>query len=224
LLSFVAVETTQFPSPQLRETAKRCQQLKTMKRNTNCKTWSRKLLFLYIASSILSCKNESYKTPSTNDIDKVILEAFRADYYSEIFDRKDLQFESQLKALKVFSSDSTFSHASGRIHISELLKLNVNGKTIFGQQDSAYIFYQNEKMKNYAMNEIVHKTILDSKKENPIFPINTISIPIFSLDQKHAYVQISHGGTAVGGGGFYLIFKNLNGHWILVKTEDLWDS
>jgi hypothetical protein len=184
----------------------------------------KKIAALLVLIGVLSCEKQPYHNPSKENIDEVVLEAFYADYFAKIFERDELPFDRKLVKLQISTTDSVFSHSSRKINIKNLLNIEYDKNKIFSSKDSAYLLFQNNIFNDYSISKTTHKDVFKFKKENPLFPIGRISIPIFSLDQNYAYVQISHGGNGLGGGGFYVILRKTREKWYVIKTTTLWDS
>jgi len=96
----------------------------------------------------------------------------------------------------------------------------------FSKDDSLYIIFQNDTLKHFRLN----KQLFPQLKFRPLISENSgrksrryidLSIPIFSLDQHIAYVQLNDLCPHCGS-GYFIFLKKMNGKWKIVKQGMTW--
>lgn len=168
-----------------------------------------------------SCKKSEYSLPPERDIKVIIQNVYDNDYFFKIFQKQDLPLDSNLVKLQIDFSGQLFSSSHYKISHKDLFGYEVAGRKIFSASDSSYFQFQNFNSKSFRLNKKDFPDIVFESK-NPLNLHNTISFPIFSLDQNFAYVVIEHSGD--GGGGYAVILEKKGSNWKIVKQVELWDS
>jgi hypothetical protein len=170
------------------------------------------LFFLFI-----NCDNHSFTSPSSNEMNQIIRIVFE----------NDLEFETNktnlnLVKIVVDFNDSINKMRSGKVNFKKLLNLSKNKS--FKKTDSLYLKFQNENLitKIFDKSELVK--LSKNKKVNSVFTENNISIPLFSLDNKLAYVEVTHYTENHGGNGssFYYVLRKINKKWRIIDSGLVW--
>lgn len=122
--------------------------------------------------------------------------------------------------------------APGRIYLTELLNERINGEIFFATKDSFNLIAQNSKPSKFIVDQSILKNINSTsfekekakRKKGKNYRFYEMTIPIFSLDNQKAYVELGyHCGTLCGyGKAIYL--KKVSGKWIIVKKFRTWIS
>ncbi len=116
--------------------------------------------------------------------------------------------------------------------IISLLNSKINGKTFFSSIDSLYILNQNHFSKNIRINENILKKINSTTTEKEILKSDSgkeydyyeISKPIFSLDNKKAYLELNRYCGRLCGSGKVIFLEKLNGKWKIIQKYQSWIS
>jgi hypothetical protein len=115
------------------------------------------------------------------------------------------------------------------IGFESLFNIELNGKRVFSSNDSAFLLAQNDTLNNFQIPKKLQDTLLltsiieQNKKRQFSANFYDISIPIFSLDLKTAYVEIRNICSECGGATAFILQK-INGHWKIKKEIGLWIS
>ena len=117
------------------------------------------------------------------------------------------------------------------VEIKNLIGRKINDRIFFTQKDSLNIINQNE----YPENLKLHKRILTEinsisfeeaktkyKKEN--LDLYEMSIPIFSSNNKKAYVQLNNHCGSLCGEGIEIFLEKINGKWKIIYKQRTWIS
>lgn len=122
--------------------------------------------------------------------------------------------------------------APGRIYLSEILNDVINNEVFFSTKDSSNLIAQNSNPSKFEIDKSVLKNInftttdkeVKKQKKEDFYRFYAMTIPIFSLDNKKAYVELDyHCGTLCGyGNAIYL--KKIRGKWIIVEKVKTWIS
>lgn len=193
------------------------------------------ILFL----TVLSCKNseeapklDAQKIMDINEIVEVIVLEDSLPVLKNTDDRGKL-YEDLIK-LNILIPEKP----KNNIHIPPLPEfpnisidelLHHKKGAFFKSKDSLYIIEQNsypEKLKidkrfKTKFNLITIEEFKRKKSRDEFYSYYIISLPVFSLDNQNAYVELNHycGGLCGSGSSIYL--KKINGKW---KIIDFWGN
>ncbi|WP_428232441.1 hypothetical protein [Flavobacterium sp.] len=193
-------------------------------------------LFLVLIIAFCSCQNKKAETTIANQEIKDINEIVRTiiiqdslDVFSE--DKNSKMFCSELRRLNIYipekRSDGLIPPLPPRdIYISEILTTKIKGETFFSSKDSLYLLKQNsnpEKLKIEKelinkLNTITVEKALIKRKKSEMFRFYEMTIPVFSLDQQNAYVQLDYHCTGLCGSGRAIYLKKINGNWKIIQN------
>jgi hypothetical protein len=82
-----------------------------------------------------------------------------------------------------------------------------------------YIFNDSTK-KNYKL--VMLKNILSDRKKNINYEYFHFSIPLFSCDQKTAYIELDYQSKGIYGEGMSYILKKTNNKWTIIRVLSRW--
>ncbi len=137
-----------------------------------------------------------------------------------------------VKSRIVIHPDSIVTMPYPAITIRNLLFMKVNEKAFFQKSDSSYFLFQNEVIKHFIIDkktasEIVVTTIereeTKEKLHQRVSYLN-FSIPIFSLDNKRAYIILTNVCNSLCGGATAYYLEKINDKWVVVDKQGLWVS
>jgi hypothetical protein len=122
--------------------------------------------------------------------------------------------------------------APGRKYISHLLNDKINNELFFTTKDSAILLAQNANPAKFKIDKSILKNVNCtsiekeiSKKKNPIRNrFYQLTIPIFSVDGKKAYVELDYNCGALCGNGKSIYLKKIKGKWTIVEKVGTWIS
>lgn len=195
-------------------------------------------VLLYLGCVILfGCNPEPkrvFPIPNEKDINEIIATVTADD--SLFYNKSRRPLSIDLQKIKIYKSDSGLppsppSRSFSLVGINELINEKYHKQKLFSRIDSAYLFFQNDTLQKLKLNATTLSgftlTTIDSvlKKDNlrKSYPYIAITIPVFSLDQKKAYLEINdYCGMCGGGIGVYL--KKINGRWEIIESFSIWMS
>jgi hypothetical protein len=116
-----------------------------------------------------------------------------------------------------------------KVSIADLIYTGHYRESFFSKTDSLYLLFQNDTLKSFRFNKNLINGIplTSTNKQQPGNKRNynarffDMSIPIFSLDQNTAYVQLDH-ICPMCGAGYALYLQKKNGEWKIVKSMMTW--
>jgi hypothetical protein len=194
----------------------------------------KKILFIYLFL-LIACKSEKLKEkiPVPNKIE--INEIVKAIVSQDSLYAQDILLSQDLRKIKISTRPHTIIQSPidiNSINIKELMVVKSNNQHFFSKSDSSYILSQNDTMRTFQIDKILSKriklttSIEQGKKRKSGNPISfyDITIPIFSLDQKVAFVELTHNCSGLCGKAIAIFLEKINGKWIIVKQKMLWIS
>jgi hypothetical protein len=206
-----------------------------------------RFLLLACAIMIIGCKDPlvtEYPVPSKKEINNVL----RA-----VIDQQKIVIRYDSTGRVVNGADSVFTYNTlDSLPLTiNLAKLNVDNyelgqygitfdnlldttrPDLFKSADKSYLYFQNTILKGlkadraaapksrFTNNTWLHNELRDNYKIHPFY---NLSIPLFSQDQKKAYVQLE---TYFGfnlSEGYAFILNKINGRWYIVWQGVTWRS
>ena len=186
------------------------------------------IFLLLFAGCNLSKQQIKFPVPKNDDINAIIKAVVNQDTLAK--DSTPLSVD--LRKIRVVVPDSNlrlpsiFSHS---VSITSLIHSGTHQEGYFGKIDSLYLLFQNDTLRNFRFNKNLMSGIqlTSTNEQQPQSKRNynarffDMSIPIFSLDQKTAYVQLDH-IFPMCGAGFVLYLQKKNGEWKIVKSMMSW--
>ncbi|MEO8887267.1 MAG: hypothetical protein ABI367_14470 [Mucilaginibacter sp.] len=190
------------------------------------------LLGIVILFGCNSNPKQAFPIPNEKDINEIVKAVIKAD--SVYFSDKKLSVDLyKIKIVRPNSIDGVYipPPVGGNLNINQLIDTVHYKKLFFSKKDSLYLLFQNDTLKKFRIDSSLvtnFKTTTNAiqaqnrKIDKPESFIQ-ISIPIFSLDQNHAYIQNDYLCSTCGGGmGIFL--EKIKGHWKIVQAFRTWYS
>ena len=201
------------------------------------------ILILSLLLSLCSCNSllkQSELEPSRiDDINAIVGAVIRQDSVKVMkTDIESVLFCNDLNKLKIYlpkkgydSAITSIAFSNARISIDNLL--GNKGASLFSAKDSLYLLQQNTNPRMFLIDTIrlpyVKYTSMDVEQEKmrhyKTFEYYQMTLPIFSLDNTIAYVELNHycsGGLCGSGQAIYL--KKINGTWVISFERMTWIS
>jgi hypothetical protein len=193
-----------------------------------------RILFFLGFVILFGCKSkpkEVYPIPNEKDINEIVKATIKYD--SVITSNRALSID--LHKIKIFNPNPIdgvyIPPPVSDLNVNQLTDTRYLHQTYFSKKDSLYLLFQNDILKQFRLDsnvvvkyKLTSKAIQEqNKKTDKYEPYLQISIPIFTLDQKHAYIQFDYLCAGCGGGTVFFLEKS-NGHWKIVKFITTWRS
>lgn len=201
------------------------------------------LLFAFI--SILSCKNSKVETDfeasKIKDINQIVETIIIEDTLDVLKNGKDSRMLcEELTKLRIYIPEKAKKGEIypplpppppfGNVSIESLLHYGKIG--LFNVKDSLTLVNQNSNPQIFKIDKVLFDKFNLTTREKEIGKKNTkesfdfyeITIPIFSLDNKKAYVELSHYCGRLCGSGKAIYLKKINGKWKIIDSWRTWIS
>ena len=153
----------------------------------------------------------------------------------------NLPFSSELSKLKIFVPDKLIDTPQdlppppppiSSLNIGKLLHTKINNKEFFLKEDSLYFLFQNDILQHFTIDKRFEKRIITTNtkelqekvKCKEMIQYYHLSIPIFSLDRKKAFVEITYCMTGLGGYCDGIFLEKLKDKWTIIFKEKIWVS
>ncbi len=153
-------------------------------------------------------------------------------------DKEGTLFCADLNKLKIYVPKKSDDYRTSPTSISNPSSsidnlLGDKGAAFFSSKDSLYLMQQNSNPKLFLIDTEVLQTIKCTSMEveqikidhHKPFDFYQMTLPVFSKDNKIAYVELNHycsGGLCGSGQAIYL--KKLNGRWVVSFKKMTWMS
>ncbi len=203
----------------------------------------RNIVLIFTFLFLLSCKNSESKTEletsKVNDINQIVQVVIIEDSLNILKNGTDTRmFCEELTKLTVYVPEKT---QNGEIppppppsfkEVSIEYLLHYRKSFYFNTKDSLNLLKQNsnpEKFKiekNLAekINQTTREKEINKKKMGKPFDFYEMTIPIFSLDNQKAYLELNHHCGSLCGGGMSIYLRKINGKWKIVDKRQTWMS
>lgn len=188
-------------------------------------------------SLLISCNHSkieyNFFIPDKNDINEIIKTIVRHD---SAFIKSEL-VSADLRKLKTVAHHQKSGELYVppppdyyKIEIGDLLRFKTgHQQNCFSKQDSLYILFQNDTLKTFRIDSSSFRHIRlttgaeqeQKEKKGNSKRYMDMSIPIFSLNQKKAYVQINNFCPGCGSGYAVFLEKKM-GQWQIVAQHRTW--
>ena len=206
-----------------------------------------RIFLALLLCSILFCCHEpkkDYPVPNKKDINDVVRAVIsqqtiveRTDSAGRIIDKQtghirinsldNLSLSVDLKKVKVVPADQESMYG---VTINFLVDPKISSH--FNQIDYHYLFFQNDTLSRFKIDTTtITNTFFTSEAKykkrvsmGDRIPIYTLSIPVFSLDQKQAYVLLDIFIGLNNAQGYAFVVKKINGKWLIVRQWSTWIS
>ncbi|MBW1655512.1 hypothetical protein [Flavobacterium quisquiliarum] len=200
------------------------------------------IIFIFIVLTFYNCQNkkENYNLSAEKikDINEVV-EAVIIQDSLDVFSKNEdsAMFCNELKKLNIFIPEKRKDGIPQPppppqdIYITSLLSDKTAGET-FSPKDSLYLLNQNlnpEKLEieDKLINKLNSTTIeemLTKRKKHQLYRFYQMTIPVFSIDRKLAYIQLNYHCAGLCGSGKAIYLKKVNGKWKIIEKWETWIS
>jgi len=190
-------------------------------------------VFLICLLLIMSCENEkprqAFPTPNVNDINEIVKIIISTDSLSR---RLNSSLSADLTKITIVAKDTLLVHSpTGKARLA-IGFFKDFGSRYFSKEDSSYFIFQNNVIPTFRLDSSFTKLIKlttnrqleEREKHNETFCYYELSLPIFSLDRKSAYVRFNQHCFFLGGYGMTIFLKKINGKWKIVSQNQTWVS
>ena len=198
------------------------------------------IIFLFVLSS---CGDNSprqvFLPPDKKDINEIVAAVINRD--SLVFTKKPatdpnpIPLLVDLRKIRVILTDTADVPQPmdlTTVSIFDLFNSLVNNQRFFSRTDSSYFLFQNDSVKTYTIDKIIAEklayttTLVEQQQKhesNKSTSYYDLTIPIFSADNKRAYIVWTTNCLGCGGAtAFYL--EKINGEWTIVGFQILWET
>ncbi len=194
--------------------------------------------------SIFNCKNSENKIEFTssavkeiNEIVKVIIAEDSLEVFENAKDKK--MFCKELIRLNIYIPEKSINGeippppppSFNDVSITDLLHSDRNSK-LFKVVDSLYLLKQNlnpEKLEIDSnivgqVNFTTKDKEISKKKAEQLYGYYEMTIPVFSLNNQVAYLELNYYCGRLCGSGKSVYLKKINGKWTVIKKRRTWIS
>ena len=199
--------------------------------------------YVFISLVFLSCKNSNdkieFETLRANETFNIVESIIIQDSLKVIKNGKDKSYllENLTKLIIIIPEKEKSGIETiplpffNNVEIKNLIGKKINGKIFFTKKDSLNIINQNEYPENIKLDKRILNKInsisyeeakAKYKREN--LDLYEMSIPIFSSNNKKAYVQLNNHCGRLCGEGIEIFLEKLNGKWKIIYKRTAWVS
>lgn len=201
----------------------------------------RNFLFLIVIFKFVSCQNkkaeDEFALSKTKDINEIIETIIYSDSLPVLKSSSDsISLCTELNKIEIKIAKypkpgelvNIESDWENKVYIQNLLFVDIDKKRFFTKKDSLFLLSQNNILKRFEINKnlysklktITFERIKLSKKFRKL-KYYDISIPIFSLDNTKAYVELNYHYLRFGSGrAIYL--QKIKGKWKVIQHRRTW--
>ena len=199
----------------------------------------RRLILILTFSSLLSCKNSKEKAElaKANNINEIVETVITEDSLNVLKTKTNskrlnedltvIDIYTPVKDKYGFIHTSPIHRSAWEVSIEDILRYKNIG--LFSSKDSLYLLKQNSNPQKFKIDETILQKVNQTtwKKE---FDLGTkhdyyeMTIPLFSLDNKNAYLELIHLYGQMQGTGKAIYLKKINGRWKIIKKKAKWIS
>lgn len=198
-----------------------------------------KLLTIPFLFFLLGCldynSRQTFLPPDKKSVNEIVEAVINHD--SLLFLNPDssrqILLSVNLRKLRVIVPDTTtdvpppIDHNT--VSIFNLFNSLVNHQRFFGRSDSTYFLSQNNAMDTFTIDktltEKIAVTTLSEQQQktnsNQFAHYYDMTIPILTVDQKKAYIELTNNCSGCGGATAYYLERS-NSKWIVVGWQRLW--
>jgi hypothetical protein len=203
----------------------------------------RNIVLIFTFLFLLSCNNSESKTElealKVKDINQIVQVVIIEDSLNVLKNGTDTgMFCKELTKLSVYVPKKTKNGeippppppSFKEVSIEDLL--HYRKSFYFSAKDSLSLLKQNSNPEKFKIDESLAKKINQTTKEKEInkkkmgkpFDFYEMTIPIFSLDNQKAYLELNHHCGGLCGGGTSIYLRKINGKWKIVDKRQTWMS
>ncbi|MBP6557969.1 MAG: hypothetical protein KAX93_05825 [Flavobacterium sp.] len=203
----------------------------------------RNIVLIFTFLFLLSCKNSESKTEleasKVKDINQIVQVVIIEDSLKVLKNGTDTRMLcKELTKLSVYVPEKTKDGvippppppSFNQISIEDLL--HYRKSFYFSAKDSLSLLNQNSNPEKFKIEESLAEKINQTTKEKEInkkkmdrpFDFYEMTIPIFSLDNQKAYLELNHYCGGLCGSGISIYLRKINGKWKIVDKRQTWMS
>lgn len=200
------------------------------------------ILSLIIILTFCNCQHKKDKTGlNTEEIKDIneIVDAIIIQDSLQVFSKNEdsVMFCSELRKLSIFIPEKTkegiiLPPPPQDIYITEILGTEMKRNTFFIAKDSIYLLQQNSNPERLQIKkELINKLNITTVEKQRIkrtktqnFRFYEMTIPVFSLDRKNAYIQLGYHCGGLCGHGKAIYLKKIKGKWKIIEKYETWIS
>jgi len=120
----------------------------------------------------------------------------------------------------------------GNRYINEILNTDVNNKMFFSKKDSLNIMAQSLNSQKIEIDKIILDKLNSTTFEKEMIKLKNgkqynfyeMKVPVFSLDNQKAYVELDYRCGGLCGGGKAIFLEKIKGKWKIVEKRTTWIS
>jgi len=193
-----------------------------------------KYWLLLFVCFLFACKSNQHKENELIPYKKDINEIIELIVGKKVSSHSKAALISELFRIKILTPGYPPNMPSpvGSIELHRLLNFKINQRNFFDKTDSLHILSQNEMFKTFQIDRTRLKGIkfismgdaLKNMKSEKEVPFYEMMIPVFSSDNKKAYVEWDSSGCGLCGVGTALFLEKINNKWNIVSEENIWVS
>jgi hypothetical protein len=203
----------------------------------------RNIVLIFTFLFLLSCKNSESKTElevsKVKDINQIVQVVIIEDSLNVLKNGTDTRmFCKELTKLSIYVPEKTKDGvippppppSFNQVSIEDLL--HYRKSFYFSAKDSLNLLKQNSNPEKFKIEESLAEKINQTTKEKEInkkkmdrpFDFYEMTIPIFSLDNQKAYLELNHYCGGLCGSGISIYLQKSNGKWKIIDKRQTWMS
>lgn len=201
------------------------------------------ILVLIISLFLTNCKNSNDKiefdSSKINEVNNIVEAIIIQDSLDVLKSKKKSRyFLENLVKLNIINPIKEKNGMEtiplpffNNVKSENLINRKINDKLFFTVKDSSNIISQNLYPENLKLDTRILSKInsisfqeAKAKYKKEYINLYEMSIPIFSLDRKRAYVQLNNHCGRLCGEGMEIFLENLNGKWKIIYKQRTWVS
>lgn len=200
----------------------------------------RNLIYIFLTLIIVSCydqtKPDDFLLPNNNEINEIVQTIIEHDSLPILLNNPDsvpllVQLRKIIvvkrKAQIIDGVEMPFAPNRNLIDMENLIGKKFGDNRAFSELDSSYILFQNDALKEFKLDESISEKFVTANFEIENAKLKfrrfyDITIPIFSLDNSRAYVQITNNCKSGCGGAYSATLEKRNEKWEIIAHSSLW--
>lgn len=193
--------------------------------------------------SLLSCKNSEekpeFEVSKVKDVNEILKTIIIEDSLNVSKNGKDSRMLcEELIKLNIYIPEKTKDGkippppppSFNNVSIEDLLHYRKSG--FFSSKDSLHLLKQNSNPQKFKIDQVLFEKINQTTKEKEInkkkigksYNFYEMTIPVFSLDNQKAYIELNHYCGSLCGNGISIYLKKIHGKWKIIDKWKTWTS
>jgi hypothetical protein len=204
------------------------------------------ILILLVSLSFTKCKNNDNQaeidSSKINEINEIVKTVILEDSLNVLKNNKESKkFCEELIKLNIYIPEKRKNNEPNppppppsfyKISIENLLYYKIENEMFFTSKDSLYLLQQNLNPEKLKIEKVILQKInltteereITKRKNGELYNFYVMTIPIFSSDNKKAYVELNHYCGGLCGSGKSIYLKKINKKWKIVDKWRTWIS